>query len=66
MLRFSERELFTPTRMPSANVLALLSELAAELDSEASANESAATPAPAPTPAPDPGVLGQLGLKRES
>lgn len=68
VLRYSERELFTPTRMPSANVLALLSDLAAELDSEASASESASTSAPAPTPtaAADPGLLARLGLKRES
>lgn len=32
VLRYSDRELFTPTRMPAANVIALLAELASELD----------------------------------
>lgn len=58
VLRFSDRELFTPTRMPAANVIALLQELAAELDA---ADAAPAGPEPAPTaPAERAGLLSRL------
>lgn len=71
VLRYSERELFTPTRMAGASVIALLADLARELDTEASAP---ATSAPETTPpgaraAGEPareGLLAKIGLKRES
>lgn len=67
VLRYSERELFTPTRMSGGSAIALLAELAREIE---------AIPAPAATDAPavatraasEPareGLLAKMGLKRE-
>ena len=62
VLRYSDRELFTPTRMPAANVIALLADFATEL-----ASADAAPPPVAPgaeaspaTPADRAGLLARL------
>lgn len=70
VLRYSERELFTPTRMSSGSVLALLADLARELDAEASAPQTSAIEpaAPGARAAAEPareGLLAKIGLKRE-
>ncbi|MBS3895918.1 BLUF domain-containing protein [Silanimonas sp.] len=70
VLRYSERELFTPTRMSSGNVLALLADLAQELDAEQKATaplEPAVTSSIRPSSeAPREGLLAKIGLKREN
>jgi hypothetical protein len=52
VLRYSERELFTPTRLGGASAIALLADLARELESSDSA------PAPAPVPASPAAATG--------
>jgi hypothetical protein len=52
VLRYSERELFTPTRLGGASAIALLADLARELESSDSA------PAPAPFPASPAAATG--------
>jgi len=58
VLRYSERELFTPTRLGGASAIALLADLARELESSDSA--SAPAPAPASPAAATGGALRQL------
>jgi len=71
VLRYSERELFTPTRMAGASVIALLADLAHELDADhvaatAAAAEAAATSGARATSEPvREGLLAKIGLKRE-
>lgn len=70
VLRYSERELFTPTRMPAANVIALLADLARELDRDealAAAESTGAPAAPAVAATADAGregLLSRLGVRR--
>jgi hypothetical protein len=67
VLRYSDRELFTPTRMAAANVIALLADLASEMDRE---EAQAATPeAPTASASVDggrEGLLSKLGVRRGS
>lgn len=58
VLRYSERELFTPTRLGGASAIALLADLARELESSDSA--PAPVPAPASPAAATGGTLRQL------
>ena len=58
VLRYSERELFTPTRLGGASAIALLADLARELESSDSA--SAPAPVPASPAAATGGALRQL------
>jgi hypothetical protein len=69
VLRYSDRELFTPTRMSGASAIALLADLARELEETAA---SAAPPevaaGPAGRAAAEPareGLLAKIGLRRE-
>lgn len=70
VLRYSERELFTPTRMAGGSAIALLADLARELDAtHASATAATDAPAAAMRAAPEPpreGLLAKIGLKREN
>ena len=58
VLRYSERELFTPTRLGGASAIALLADLARELESSDSAPAHA--PVPASPAAATGGALRQL------
>lgn len=58
VLRYSERELFTPTRLGGASAIAMLADLARELESSDSA--PAPVPAPASPAAATGGTLRQL------
>jgi hypothetical protein len=64
VLRFSERELFTPTRMAGASAIALLADLAREMEMTAVAPMLPAD-LPAATRAAPEGLLAKIGLKRE-
>ena len=75
VLRYSERELFTPTRMSGASAIALLADLARELEATSPAAGATAPAAPgdaaaATTRAVDAarapsGLLAKFGLNRE-
>lgn len=74
VLRYSERELFTPTRMSGPSTIALLGDLAREIESEVASTPTGegSTPAaraeanalPEVAPGRD-GLLARIGLKRE-
>jgi hypothetical protein len=69
VLRYSDRELFTPTRMSGASAIALLADLARELaDTAAAAATPDAAVATAGRSAVEPareGLLAKIGLRRD-
>lgn len=70
VLRYSERELFTPTRMSSGSVLALLADLSRELDAEpiavATSETTTTSVARAAAEPARESLLAKIGLKRDS
>ena len=59
VLRYSDRELFAPTRMGGASAIALLADLARELDAPESPPVAASSPVAPPPTAPIGGALRQ-------
>lgn len=66
VLRYSERELFTPTRMSGGSAIALLADLAREIEAMHAPSAPAVDAPTAATRAAPEGLLAKIGLKREA